>query len=133
MDVGIEGRRFAFHLHGGSEAAVAARRALVAADGEVPPSVRDDALLLLTELVTNAVRHGGVGPAEWLSVEVRLSESTVWVAVDDPGGSSTPSRRSTTDEAGGWGLLLVDQIADRWGVSRDEPGTRVWFELACAA
>ncbi|HZC28930.1 MAG TPA: hypothetical protein VE269_04255, partial [Gaiellaceae bacterium] len=57
--------------------------------------------------------------------------------VCDQGRSGhVPTRRTPRPDAlepGGLGLLLVDEMADRWGVRRHEDQTCVWFELACAA
>jgi anti-sigma regulatory factor (Ser/Thr protein kinase) len=124
------GDRFGFELSGGLEAAAAARRAVVAGDGRLPTAVREDVLLLVTELVTNSVRHAGVGPEEAIQVEVVCWPQRVRVEVVDPGTELTPVRpRLSTDTAGGWGLVLVDRIAARWGVGRGPAFTRVWFEL----
>jgi two-component sensor histidine kinase len=122
--------RIAFSLHGGAEAGCAARAAVDAADGAVPASVREDVLLLVTELVTNAVRHGGVGPDQ--AVRVRLARRTrsVRVEVAHPGnGFEHDPAPPPPDAAGGWGLLLVDRIADSWGITKGSSGTCVWFEL----
>ena len=124
------GSGFAFQLNGGPEAGVAARRAVVAGDDDLPVAVQEDVLLLVTELVSNAVRHAGVGPDETVHVEVRRWSQRVRVEVVDPG---TDFRRipprSSTDDPGGWGLVLVDRIAARWGVGRGSSRTCVWFEL----
>jgi len=117
-------------LNGGHDAGGAARQAVIAGDGDLPAGVRADLLLLVTELVTNAVRHAGVGPDESLRVELRRWPRRVRVEVVDPGTDVTQVRaRRRRNESGGWGLVLVDQIAARWGVARDAPGTCVWFEL----
>jgi hypothetical protein len=63
--------RIEFALPGGPYAACEAREQVAARDGFVPRSVRAEALLLLTELVTNAVRHGGAGNG--LAVEVAVA------------------------------------------------------------
>jgi anti-sigma regulatory factor (Ser/Thr protein kinase) len=127
---GDGGSTIEFLLSGGVDAGGAARRALVAADGALPPSVRADVLLLLTELVTNAVRHGGAGPDDSLRVELRQWPRHVRVQVDDPGTQLSQIRPGAmADESGGWGLLLVDRIADSWGAERVPTGTCVWFEL----
>lgn len=124
------GDGFAFLLNGGHDAGPAARRAVLAGNGAVPASLRGDLLLLLTELVTNAVRHSGVRPEQSVRVELRWSPGRVRGEVVDPGTSFTKARvRFRRDETGGWGLLLVDRIADRWGVTRIATGTRVWFEI----
>jgi anti-sigma regulatory factor (Ser/Thr protein kinase) len=109
---------------------VEARRALLAGYTGIPAAVRDDVLLLLTELVTNAVRHAGVGPELSLDTEVRGWPGGVRVEVTDPSTGPTGfGARSDGGGSGGWGLFLVDQIADRWGVTRTPIGTSVWFEI----
>jgi anti-sigma regulatory factor (Ser/Thr protein kinase) len=120
----------AFLLNERDEAGSAARRAVLARNGDLPASVRDGALLLVTELVTNAVRHAKIGPEQSLRVELRFSPSRVRVEVLDPGTGFARTRApSRGDEAGGWGLFLVDQIANRSGVRRAASGTCVWFEI----
>ena len=123
-------RALAFSVNGGLEAASAARRAVLAGDGAVPSSVREDVLLLVSELVTNAVRHAGVGPDQSLSVELTRSSRTVRVEVVHPGNGfrRKPARRRS-DAVGGWGLVLVDRIAERWGIAGEAADTCVWFEL----
>ncbi len=125
-----DGERLVFQLSGGVDAPVEARRALLAGDGSIPEAAREDILLLMTELVTNAVRHGGVGPDRSLSTEVRWWPGRVRVDVTDPSPAPNHFRaRSEEDSEGGWGLYLVDQIAHRWGIKRTKFSTRVWFEL----
>ena len=82
--------------------------------------------LLVSELVTNAVRHGdGAEPVE---VCVRWN-SEIRVEVCDRGGGFTPRPRfGRLDEPGGFGLYLVGQLADQWGVETTD-GTTVWFVL----
>jgi serine/threonine-protein kinase RsbW len=103
---------------------------VLARNGDLPASVRDQVLLLVTELVTNAVRHAEIGPEQMLRVELRFLPDRVRVKVFDPGtGFTRTPAPSRGDESGGWGLFLVDQIADRWGVWRTTSGTCVWFEI----
>jgi anti-sigma regulatory factor (Ser/Thr protein kinase) len=114
-----------------SGAAAAARQALREENGTLPAAVRDDVLLLLSELVSNAVLHAGAGPERPLQVQVLRGPRWVIVTVSDEGPGftwrPTPERGN---ESGGWGLFLVDQIADCWGVECTASGTRVWFEIA---
>ena len=90
-------------------------------DGEV-----DTLRLLVSEVVTNAVRHGG----STRPVELHASwNSEVRIEVSDHGEGFTPEPRAgALDEPGGFGLLLVGRLADRWGVET-EGGTTVWFVL----
>ena len=121
---------FAFVVNGGHEAASATREALLAGDGTLPASVREDVLLLVTELVTNAVRHAGVGSDRSLGIQLQQWPRRVRVEVVDASATFTPARaRSRGGTAGGWGLFLVDRIADRWGVRRMASGTCSWFEI----
>ena len=120
----------AFLVDAGHDAGGEARRALIDGDGRLPAAVRADVLLLLTELVTNAIRHSGVSSDQSLHVELRQWPRRVRVEVVDHGTRFTrvtPSVRP--DQCGGFGLVLVDRIADSWGVGRSESGTRVWFEI----
>lgn len=104
----------------------AATRMAIASDDAVPATVREDVLVLLAELVNNAVRDGGVGPERSLRVDVRLQPSQVRVEVVDPSPAvSLVGARGRAKR----GPFLVQQIADRWGVSRAGPGTCVWFEI----
>jgi serine/threonine-protein kinase RsbW len=122
--------RYAFELAGTPEAAFAARRALRARNGALPRTVRDDIRLLLTELVTNAVRHADAGRDRTVRVELRQRPGAVRVAVHDEGpGFVAEVRAFSSDDTGGWGLLLVDRIADRWAVTSTATGTCVWFEI----
>ena len=83
--------------------------------------------LLVSELVTNAVRHGGDSDEP---VELHATwNSEVRVEVTDHGDGFTPHPRTgAVDDPGGFGLLLVGRLADQWGVETND-ATRVWFVL----
>ena len=106
-----------------------ARRELLAGNGTLPSSVRDDVLLLTTELVTNAVRHSSAGPEALVRVELRRATDRVRVAVSDEGTGFTAEAPHERNEADGWGLALVDRIADRWAITSTASGTCAWFEI----
>jgi anti-sigma regulatory factor (Ser/Thr protein kinase) len=94
-------------------------------------ALQSDLELLLTELVTNVVRHSGLAGNDRMIVTVRAGPDSVLVEVKDNGlgfedPEGLPRRPSPT--VGGYGLMLVDRIASRWGVAEDRP-TSVWFEL----
>jgi anti-sigma regulatory factor (Ser/Thr protein kinase) len=122
--------RYSLELAGTPTAALAARRAVLARKGALPHAIRDDVLLLMTELVTNAVRHADAAPDRRVRLELRRQRGAVRVAVCDEGPGFGPEAIcSRPDETGGWGLMLVDRIADRWAVTRTATGTCVWFEI----
>jgi anti-sigma regulatory factor (Ser/Thr protein kinase) len=86
----------------------------------------DTLRLLVSEVVTNAVRHGGSSRI----VELHASwNAEVRVEVCDQGEGFTPApRQGALDDPGGFGLFLVGRLADRWGVETGG-GTTVWFVL----
>jgi anti-sigma regulatory factor (Ser/Thr protein kinase) len=102
-----------------------ARRALrsVCAD-HVEEDLLVDAELLVSELVTNAIRHG----RGEISLCARVDEDRLLVEVIDEGsGFEHELRRREFEQVGGWGLDIVDDVSSRWGVH--EGTTHVWFEL----
>ena len=108
-----------------------ARTALAALDGLLGGAF-GDVQLLVSELVTNGVRHAGLRPGERLRVSVALVEDRVRVEVADPGpGFEHGPLAPDPTRPGGWGLRLVEELAQRWGVERDGE-TIVWFEVARA-
>jgi anti-sigma regulatory factor (Ser/Thr protein kinase) len=113
------------------EAPSAARKALTALNGSLhllSSSRLLDVQLLVSEIVTNAVVHAPA--AESIGLAVLATEDVVRVEISDRGGGFTPpaeiGKREPT--AGGWGLPIIDSIAERWGVERSD-GTTVWFEV----
>jgi anti-sigma regulatory factor (Ser/Thr protein kinase) len=109
------------------EAAGIARAAVRDELAAISPSVVCDAELLTSELVTNAVHHAGLGPADTIELSIDLSPELLHVGVIDDGpGFEKAVQRGTVD--GGWGLLLVETMSDRWGVSGNQ-ATEVWFEI----
>ena len=109
--------------------AAAPARARGALDGiaeSLAPERLRDVRLLVSELVTNAVRHAG---GDAVRLIVALSGGRLRVEVHDP-GSGFQVREAPDDplRASGWGLVLVAELADRWGVD-GSPRTRVWFEM----
>jgi anti-sigma regulatory factor (Ser/Thr protein kinase) len=96
---------------------------------DLTPRQGTDATLLLSEVVTNSVRHAGLGDDD--AIEVVLDAGDVLrVEVRDRGAGFVP-KALDPDPArpSGWGLYLVQQLADRWGVDKGPP-TTVWFELS---
>jgi anti-sigma regulatory factor (Ser/Thr protein kinase) len=113
------------------EAAAVARHALQGLSDRVAEQPLRDAALLVSELVTNAVRHAGLKAGDRIRLLAQQSNAVLHVEVDDPGQGFEP-RAPAPDpaRASGWGLYLVEELADRWGMDRGRRGgTRIWFEL----
>jgi serine/threonine-protein kinase RsbW len=113
----------------------------------IPPEVREarqflaaildgrpatsDAILCLSELVTNATVHSrSREPDGHFSVRIQLQASHLRVEVSDQGGSW--AQPDNTDERNGRGLLIVDQLARNWGrTGNDQTGWTIWFKMEC--
>lgn len=114
-------------LEGGPEAAARARRGLSALGARLDPARTDALRLLVTELVGNSVRHAR---AEVVELKVRIEGQTLRTEVCDDGpGFDAASLAGPREDQTGWGLYMVDRLADHWGVERENGSTRVWFEL----
>lgn len=120
--------RLHLKLRPGPEAAGEGRHALDRLEGAIDAERLSELRLLVTELLTNSVRHGA--SREWITLDVEICANAVRAVVTDQGRGFVPdpSPRPHPDRPGGWGLCLVDHLADRWGVERRR-GTSVWFEL----
>lgn len=117
-----------------------ARRSLTALEGLVPEESLERLRLLVTELVTNAVRHAGLVETDRIVLRVFVAGDTVRVEVEDPGrGFVAPDKpEPDSDQISGWGLYLMASMTARWGVedrvspekeTGEEHKTLVWFEL----
>jgi integral membrane sensor domain MASE1/anti-sigma regulatory factor (Ser/Thr protein kinase) len=85
--------------------------------------------LLVSELVTNSVRHAHTPASASLELRATVFADHVRVEVGDDGQGFDPREQAPSrDNSSGWGLYLVDQLADRWGVANSH-GTSVWFEI----
>jgi anti-sigma regulatory factor (Ser/Thr protein kinase) len=121
--------RYEVELPRDPDSAAQARRALAEVTDRLPPRRLEDARLLVSELVTNAIRHAGLEQGDVIRLVVVASDGALRIEVCDPGPGFEPSE--PTPDLGrpsGWGLYLVRELSDRWGVERGEE-TRVWFEL----
>ena len=124
-------RRF----HGGVLAARLARRAVRdELSGELPERTLDDVELLVSELATNSVRHGGCDEGTELRFRTDVTPSCVRIQLCDTGSGFTELRSepSPPDAAGGFGLVLLERLSDRWGTQRNG-GFCVWFEVQRAS
>jgi anti-sigma regulatory factor (Ser/Thr protein kinase) len=107
-------------------APAAARRAVERLAGAVDDELIPDVKLLVSELVTNSVKYGADG-AITLKVDAERPRKVRAGVVDQGLGFVPVARDRPTTEAGGWGLHLVQALANRWGVH--EGSTHVWFEI----
>jgi anti-sigma regulatory factor (Ser/Thr protein kinase) len=102
------------------------------AEGHVDAGQAEKLRLVISEIVTNALRHGSDG--ERIDVAVTPKPEFLCVQVTDDGPGLAPRPRALeTEEEGGFGLFFVEQLTRRWGVTRENHRTRVWFELDYAA
>jgi anti-sigma regulatory factor (Ser/Thr protein kinase) len=114
-------------LDRGPGAAAKARRALAKLRGDLDAPLIETLRLLVTELVTNSVKHTGASTVE---LTVLVGNSSVLTEVTDAGPGFDPAKAgSPSDDHTGWGLFLVERLAQRWGVDKDGGVTKVWFEL----
>jgi anti-sigma regulatory factor (Ser/Thr protein kinase) len=88
-----------------------------------------DAMLVASELVTNAVRHSLCSADEFLTICLTW-DGRLRITVRDPGTTGREAMIADRPvELGGLGLKVVAQLSDRWGAEREPDGYRVWAEL----
>ena len=112
-----------------------ARRRLVAdlVSAGIYESVVGDAALVVSELLSNAIRHAAPLPGSKVRVAWTLNDDALRVAVSDAGAGPLPRVTQASPAApGGRGLGIVETLSDRWGVLRDEDETTVWAVLTAA-
>jgi integral membrane sensor domain MASE1/anti-sigma regulatory factor (Ser/Thr protein kinase) len=120
----------AVELEPGPGCPAEARAALSPVQSTLPTQAYLDLSLLVSELVTNSVRHARLRPRDLIRLQVEVSERLIRVEVSDPGegfGANLPE--AAVKGPGGWGLFLTERLADRWGVDRESGWTTVWLEL----
>ena len=120
-------------IAGGDKAAGHARRVLAERlSAAIPATVLGDLQLLVTEIVANSVRHGGVGEDGEIDLRVDVRDNRVRVEMRDTGVQADPKLRAPDlGGGGGFGMLLVSRMSERLGVDH-EPNVVMWFELALA-
>jgi anti-sigma regulatory factor (Ser/Thr protein kinase) len=106
-----------------------ARRALERFSTQLDDDVFERSALVLSEVVTNSVKHASLTTAP-IDLEIGLGPERLRIEITDDGYgfepvAVTPGRH---DGSGGWGLFLIDQLTDRWGVDFTH-STRVWCEF----
>ena len=123
-----------FEIDGGPRAPLSARAMLAeTVDGRLEPPVAHNLRLLVSELVTNCVVHGGAEDGQRrIRVRAAVGDECVRTEVCHDGPAFVaPSEAPDLDSPGGLGLFLVEQMSDAWGIQRS-PETCVWFELCLA-
>jgi serine/threonine-protein kinase RsbW len=101
----------------------------------VDDGIVDDAKLLASELVANSVRHSRPRAADEVRLQAVLDPDRIVVRVSDPGPGFRPGPGKPVPRplGGGWGLVLLDRIAARWGVEPSPGASTVWFEIRISA
>jgi anti-sigma regulatory factor (Ser/Thr protein kinase) len=109
-----------------------ARARLERLRSRVGDQIVEDAELLASELVANSVRHSGLRASGEVHLQAELDPDRIVVRVSDPGPGFRPGPGKPVSRpfGGGWGLVLLDRIAERWGVEPSSSANTVWFELA---
>ena len=106
-----------------------AREAIEDLEPWLAPAILTNMRLLVSELVTNSIRHAHTPASAFVEVRASVFADHVRVEVRDHGSGFEPRELAPNREStSGWGLYLVDQLTHHWGVS-DRPGTNVWFEI----
>ena len=109
-----------------------ARRELERLSGELDDLTMRNTRLLVSELVTNAIRHVPAGEGDRIELTVEQDDGHVRVEVVDSGPGFSPSPRADLSQASsGWGLHILSKLAARWGIESDG-GSKVWFEIETA-
>jgi anti-sigma regulatory factor (Ser/Thr protein kinase) len=115
-------------LPGGLRAPQSARRAIEEHfAAEIDSTILASVELLTTELVSNAVRHGGADELHVVILHLAVGPKVLRVEVCDP-GTGFDAGTPTPYGEGGYGLFLVSEVSSRWGVSHED-GNCAWFEL----
>ena len=114
-------------LPANTAAARTAREAVVFVAEGIPQQELETARLLVTELVTNSVRHAPNGRRATVDLTVSVERNLLHIEVADR--SPTPARPKPPSHEGGYGLALVDAMASRWGAEQRSGRNVTWFDL----
>ena len=113
----------------GVDAPSSARQALGALAGRIDEDLLEKTRLIVTELVTNSVRHAPPGEDGEVDMSVSLFPEYLRIEVTDGGSGFKPDTPELSPgQTSGWGLWLVEQLTDRWGIDRRH-STRAWCEI----
>ena len=96
----------------------------------VRPEERDDAMLVLSELVSNAVKHAAPLPSGEIRVRWQVQDEVLHIEITDGGASTRPHASVAALSAlGGRGLDIVRTVSTQWGVTEGEDSVTVWAEV----
>jgi anti-sigma regulatory factor (Ser/Thr protein kinase) len=125
----MSGLRARFDLVPQVGSARAGRRAVAAvlAGWGLPSYAVDDAVLIVSELVANAVLHAREEVS--LELEVTLGESWLRVSLADGSAVRPLAREAARGDESGRGMAIVNALSDRWGVEDHQGGKRIWFDV----
>jgi serine/threonine-protein kinase RsbW len=98
------------------------------ASWRMPDELAETTVLLISELVTNAVRHADTGG---LALVLRLETAGSWLRIEVHDADPCPPQPRTPDrlDGSGFGFVLIEALADKWGVREATVGKVVWAEL----
>lgn len=112
-------------------AAGAARQSIRSLEPYVPSETVQDLNLLVSELVTNSVKHASLLHDEAIEIDANPTDHGIRIEVTNPGRAELANKVQPRASESGWGLLLVTKIASRWGVTTNG-STLIWFEIDLA-
>ncbi len=117
--------------HAAASAALARHRVVSdLSSHHVEPTALDDVALVVSELVSNAVRHARAVPGAGVSIGWECADDAVQLRVTDGGSPKSPHpRNAAPSDTTGRGLAVVRTLADAWGVERGDEGTTVWARI----
>jgi anti-sigma regulatory factor (Ser/Thr protein kinase) len=120
-----------FLPHAPSSVSVVRRRlAEELLESGVYEDIADDAAVIVSELISNALRHARPLPSGDIRVAWTRQGDVIQLAVSDGGAMTEPRRtRATLSSLGGRGLGIVETLSDGWGVLHEDGGTTVWATL----
>lgn len=113
-------------MRAGLGAPAQARRAVVALP--LAEQARDRLALLVSELVTNSIRHAGLSAGDPIDLELASENGRVWVAVHDGGPGFDPNGNAHSPNSG-FGLSIVSALTEDWGVEDGPNGCTVWCAI----
>jgi anti-sigma regulatory factor (Ser/Thr protein kinase) len=122
--------RAIYRIEARADGPARARRIITGELARVLPRRRlEDVKLMISELVTNAVKYATKNKNEQITLDLRLGPEICCSVIDT--GDVFPATREIA-EPSAWGLKVVDRLAERWGVTRTRGRTSVWFATSCA-